>query len=201
MSWINLLAFWALCFCSIALSAQSTKEVNIDGHLYKSIKAAQAANPDSVFRIKLRGKKLKEIPAEIFQFKNLKELDLARNKLEAIPNEINQLQKLEKLNLAKNRLKELNPQIGACKSLRWLDLGKNELSKLPDQICNLEDLEYLQLWANEITALPLKFHKLKKVKQIDMRAIIITDSERENINDQLPKQAEVLFSPPCNCGK
>lgn len=195
------LSFFLFSFCLQIAYSQSAKAITVDGRLFKSLKSAASVSPDSVYRLSLKGKKLKEIPPEVFQFKNLRELDLTRNRIEYLPNEINQLKKLEKLNLSKNRLKEINPQIGACTELRWLDLGKNELTKLPDQICLLEKLEYLQLWANEITSLPTKFYKLKNIRQIDMRAIIISESEREEINDQLPKQAEVLFSPPCNCGK
>lgn len=195
------LSIFLLCFSLHITYGQSAKVIAVEGRLYKSLKSAALVSPDSVFRLSLKGKKLKEIPPAVFQFKNLRELDLTRNRIEYLPNEINQLKKLEKLNLSKNRLKEINPQIGSCIELRWLDVGKNDLTKLPDQICVLEKLEYLQLWANEITSLPTKFYKLKNIRQIDMRAIIISESEREEINDQLPKQADVLFSPPCNCGK
>jgi Leucine-rich repeat (LRR) protein len=64
----------------------------------------------------------------------------------------------------------------------------------------LINLEYLQIWGNEITALPASMEKLENLKYLDMRTIILTTSERENLKDMFP-QTEILVSPDCNCGK
>ncbi len=43
-------------------------------------------NPNSIYRLSLKGKKLKKFPMEIIQFKYLQELDISHNKLDSLPN-------------------------------------------------------------------------------------------------------------------
>ena len=53
--------------------------------------------PDSVFRLRLRGR-LREIPKEVFtSFRHLHELDLSKNRLKSLPPDIRLLKKLKRL--------------------------------------------------------------------------------------------------------
>ena len=156
--------------------------------------------PDSVFCLKLRRKGLTEFPTEIFRFKNLRQLDLGNNKIAAIPDNIGELKKLEVLNIERNKLVILSKSIGDLPSLRYLDLGMNSIQALPFEIGKLGNLEFLQIWANEVTALPRSMEKLHKLRWLDMRTILLTASEREDIIDMFP-DANILLSPDCNCGR
>jgi Leucine-rich repeat (LRR) protein len=94
----------------------------------------------------------------------------------------------------------VNKSIGDLKQLRYLDLGKNKIASLPYEIGNLRKLEFLQIWGNEVSQLPESMSDLTALKWLDMRAILLTDSEREEILLFLP-ETELLLSPGCNCGK
>jgi hypothetical protein len=76
----------------------------------------------------------------------------------------------------------------------------NSVQALPFEIGKLSNLEFLQIWANEVTALPRSMEKLHKLRWLDMRTILLTASEREDITDMFP-DATILLSPDCNCGR
>jgi len=170
-----------------------------EGKVFTDLEKAKQ-QPDSVFKLKLRRRSYTEIPQDVFLFRNLRELDLGNNRIVLIPSEINKLQKLEFLVLERNRLTSVSQQVGELKSLRYLDFGLNKIASLPKEIGNLANLEFLQIWGNELTVLPPNLSKLEKLKWLDMRAIILSPTERDEITELVPG-AQVLFSPECNCGK
>ena len=177
----------------------SQPDYSTQGKVFTNL-AQALMQPDSVFRLKLRRKGYKQIPAEVFNFKNLRELDLIGNRIERIPNEISSLPQLEILRLGSNQIEVVGQEIGGLIKLRYLDLGKNRIQALPFEIGELSNLEFLQIWGNEITLLPESIQNLNKLKYLDMRAILLTDSEREDVFEQLP-QTEIFISSGCNCGK
>lgn len=155
--------------------------------------------PDKVRRLVLKNKKLKEIPAEIFLFKNLVELDLRGNKIKSIPPAIANLTKLRYLNLSRNDIDSIPAAFGELKSLVYVELGQNAISYIAPQFKQLTSLEYISLWENELTYIP-ECSNLN-IKELDLRSIIITASQREQIKDALPEKTIIYFSPDCNCGK
>jgi Leucine-rich repeat (LRR) protein len=169
---------------TFANGVYSQPDYTTQGRIFTSISQA-LMQPDSVFRLKLRRKGYKQIPPEVFNFKNLRELDLIGNKIERIPNEISSLPELEILRLGSNQIEVI---------------GKEIVQALPFEIGELNNLEFLQIWGNDITLLPESIQNLNKLKYLDMRAILLTDSEREDVLEQLP-QTEIFISPGCNCGK
>jgi len=193
-----LIVCYLLFLCTpIHLSAQP--DYTIQGKVYTSLKKA-AAQPDSVQRLKLRRKGLKDFPTEVFAMKNLRELDLGSNKIKRIPPEIAQLSSLEILRLDRNKLTLVPDALGELVNVRYLDLGRNEIVFLPPAIGNMEALEFLQIWGNDIGNLPDMMGRLKYLKWLDMRAIILSDTEKELIQDLFP-ETEIFFSAGCNCGK
>ncbi|HEY4800293.1 MAG TPA: leucine-rich repeat domain-containing protein [Bacteroidia bacterium] len=155
-------------------------------------------NPSQVFRLSLRGKKLKKFPMEILQFKNLQELDLSKNKLDSIPGLIGTLPYLETLDLSNNKINYLPDSIGLLKNLKKLVAFKNNLIALPTEIGKLESLEILDLWSNEFSFFPEELSKLKKLRWMDLRNITIEDNQQERLQKLLPK-AKIFFSPSCHC--
>lgn len=194
-----LLSIAVFLFSGITPEVAAQPSYKAEGKVFTDLEKAML-QPDSVFRLKLRRRGYTEIPQDVFLFKNLKELDLGNNRIILIPSEIVKLQKLEILILERNRLTSVSKEAGELKALRYLDLGLNKIVALPAEISELENLEFLQIWGNELTVLPPTLSKLEKLKWLDMRAIILSPEERNDITELVPG-AQVLLSPECNCGK
>jgi Leucine-rich repeat (LRR) protein len=107
-----------------------------------------------------------ELPAEIGQLTELRELDCSGNILQTIPPELGNCTKLKKLDLKSNRITVLPPEIGRLVNLTYLDLKHNSLSVIPPELGNCGNLEYLWLWGNKLTALDPAIVKLRKLKEL-----------------------------------
>jgi len=77
----------------MSLKAQELWEEDSLNHqkVWKSLSEA-LQKPDSVFRLDLSKHKLKEVPPEVFQLTELRELNLSRNHLTEIPENITNFQ-------------------------------------------------------------------------------------------------------------
>lgn len=155
-------------------------------------------NPDSVLILDLSKQKRKVIPEEIRQFKNLRYLRLSRNDIRELPVWIGELQELRRLDLSNNRLRSIPAEIGLLKHLVYLGLNRNLIESLPPEIGNLSALEELELWDNEVDRIPDEVKHLHQLKVFDLRGILFSADEQRRVQSLLP-EAEVLFSPPCNC--
>ncbi len=166
--------------------------------VYKSMEAARSVNPDSVFRLSLRGKKLKQIPAEVYQFKNLQWLDLSRNKLTELNDSIGLLLSLTELNLGYNKLKTLPASTGNLKHLSVLKLHKNLIAQLPKEMGNLRYLETLEMWDNEIDVFPEEMRDCRLLRKLDLRGILMSDEKQHAIQALFPN-TKIYFSASCAC--
>ncbi|MFC2175851.1 leucine-rich repeat domain-containing protein [Bacteroidota bacterium] len=195
-----------ICFILFGLSAfavnaqdWSLKALETEIYQYTTLEEALAAPRDSVYSLRLR-KRLKMVPIEVFTaFPNLQWLDLSRNRIQEIPAEIGLLTQLKKLILHKNRIETLPPEIGALTDLRELIINNNELVSLPKEIGNLKKLRYLDMWSNNISVLPKSMGKLDALEEVDLRVIVMTKAEQEDIQLLLPN-AKVHIDQHCNCG-
>tara|TARA_B100000674_G_C37923562_1_gene954428 strand:+ start:296 stop:877 length:582 start_codon:yes stop_codon:yes gene_type:complete len=156
-------------------------------------------NKDSVFHLDLSKQKLKQIPKEVFEFKNLKILYLNKNKLDEIPKEISKLKQLQKIELSKNNFTVFPIYITQIKSLKTLIINKNKITNIPKEISNLINLEKLDLWSNEIKNIPNEISSLKKLEELDLRVIQFNEEEQKRVIELLPN-TKVHFSKSCNCG-
>lgn len=154
--------------------------------------------PEKVVKLELRRNKLKEVPPEVFLFKNLQYLDLSKNSIKVLPPEIDSLQALQILILKKNDLVTLPKQIGHLKNLIVLDVSQNDLVTLPPQIGDLENLEVLELWDNDLGDFPEQMAYLFKLKELYLQSILIDEDEQQRIKGMLPK-TNIHFSPSCKC--
>ena len=195
---IFLIAFFNCILLSIFLHGQPS--YSIPGRLYRSIEET-SLNPDSVTRIRLKGKKLKRIPPEVYGFKNLRELDLRKNRITSLNDSLALIEKLEVLRLSRNQIHFLDNSINKLKNLKYLDLGMNPLKSMPNALINLHNLEFLEIWGTEITSFPNHAgEENMNLKWLDMRNILLTQSEKEEIKNLFPK-AIIYFSEGCNCAK
>ena len=76
----------------------------------------------------MSGNKLTELPAEIGDLRELRELWVSYNQLVGLPTSIQRLTKLEELYLDENKLTELPAEIGDLRELRVLSVHHNPLT-------------------------------------------------------------------------
>jgi Leucine-rich repeat (LRR) protein len=76
----------------------------------------------------------------------------------------------------------------------------NPIQELPAEFGHLKQLQFLQLWGTEITWLPESIAELPVLRWLDMRNIILTESEREDLIRMFPKTT-LYLSEGCNCVK
>lgn len=117
----------------------------------------------------LNRKKLKDIPTEVFEKKELKVLRLYGNQLDSISYRIGELQNLEELYIGKNNLKNLPKEIGQLKKLKILSVQYNEITDLPAEIGEMESLEQLILNQNELRMLPTEISQLQKLEMLQLK--------------------------------
>lgn len=140
----------------------------------KSLKNLEKSK-DSVECIILKNQNIKELPSEIYSYKNLKKLILSRNKIKHIPDSLSTL-----------------------RNLHYLDLSSNYIDSLPPSLSELA-LDTLIMWDNPIYTLPKEFEKWD-LKYLDLRAIQMNKDEQKYIKSLFPK-ARVRMDHPCNCGR
>lgn len=117
---------------------------------YYSIDEAMR-EPGKVFKLSLKDKNMKFLPAEISRFPNLQILNLSHNKLKTLPDELTGLQHLQILILTNNRLKELPASMRDLDNLTQLYLGRNKLVEMPAWVGGLSKLRTLDLSFNLMT--------------------------------------------------
>ncbi len=190
-----------ICLIGGASNAQNWTLDALESEIYQytSLEEALNAPKDSVFSLKLKAR-LKQVPPEVFtEFPNLQLLDLSKNRLREIPGEIGLLKKLKKLILFKNKLEALPAQMGELEDLRELIVNQNELETLPEEIGKLKKLRYIDMWSNNITGLPGSMAEMYALAEVDLRVIVMTESEQEDIRILLPN-VKVHMDEHCNCG-
>lgn len=178
------------------LSISSNNFAQID-KVYTSIEEATAVHPDSVFRLDLSKKKYRTVPAEIYQFKNLTDLNLSQNKLVSLPDEF-YFPKLEVLNLEKNDLDTFSNAICQNISLKQLYMGKNDVAIVPECIGSLTELVIFDIWFNPIAELPMSLTELKKLRHLDLRGVTFSNDFQKKWTKLLP-WVKIEFDLGCDC--
>lgn len=181
-----------LIVCSMMGTAAAQRD-----KVYKSLKDVR--NPDSVYVLQLRFKRLKKIPPQVFEMRNLRRLDLGRNFIDSIPPEIGLLTNLQELDLRRNRIRIVPPEMGQLTELRILNLSRNPILELPDQMSTLTKLEELILWCTGIISLPPSFVALDaSLKVLDLRVCPLKWDDQEAIRELLPTPRK-RWDYVCNC--
>jgi len=191
-----------ICIMLFVLSfSASFAQHSLDGieDVYQFTSMEEALEkPDSVIRLKLRTK-LTELPAELFtSFPNLVELDLSRNRLKTLPASIGQLKNVKRLIVDRNKLESIPKEIGQMESLQELILNRNDLTSIPKEISVLKNLYLLDMWSNNISDLPQSMRDMPNLKEVDLRVIVMSDDQKEEIRELLPN-VKVHMDKGCNC--
>ena len=165
--------------------------------VYRSL--SDVKNPEDVYVLKLKWKRLRSIPPEVFTYTNLRELDLSRNNIDSISPDIARLTNLETLNISRNLIASLPEEIGLLAKLQYVDLDRNPLETLPASMAYMPKLQYLILWSTNIRALPEELGALDgKLQLLDMRSCNLTRDEQKAVELLLPS-VKKLWDHACNC--
>ena len=126
----------------------------------------------------------------------VKVLILKKQRLKAIPSQIYELKNLEKLSLSRNAITTISDSISMLKNLHYIDLSSNNITSLPCTLTSLP-IDTLILWDNPLYALDTCFAILP-LKYLDIRAITLNVGEQNAILSLFPK-ARIRKNRPCNC--
>ena len=117
------LSFTSLAQCEESSAAFKFKK-------YTSLEQAML-EPDSVFYLDLSRSKLRQLPQDVYAFKNLTVLILDRNRLVEIPEKIGNLRCLKTLSVERNKLERIDNGVFRLKHLEHLNLSNNEIRAIP----------------------------------------------------------------------
>ncbi|MCP9761460.1 leucine-rich repeat domain-containing protein [Lacihabitans soyangensis] len=136
-------------------------------------------NTDKVLNLSHLG--LKKLPNEIYDFKNLEELDLSKNEFEVFRLNAKKLPKLKKIVLSENLLSENSIKINRNKHVQMLSLSDNAFEAFPKRIQRNKRLKDIHLANNFIqNTIGIRFKKLKSLELLNFYNNQIT-SLSENI--------------------
>jgi len=127
------------------------KERLVTEKWYYGLKEALAADPADVYKMSLRGNKIKHLTPAIGQLYNLQILILSNCRMKSLPNEIGKLKNLQEFNIYKNRLVTLPEGIGGMRHLEIFLASKNRLIYLPSSIRTLENLKRMDVSYNYLS--------------------------------------------------
>ena len=117
-----------------------------------------------IFTVDLSRNNMEIIPIEQLRV-DVNWLILSDNKIKNVPREINQFKNLSRLALNDNRIDEISKEIGECIGITWMDLTRNRLRDLPYEMGFLTRITGLGLSENEFETVPSCVFKLKNLKK------------------------------------
>ncbi len=187
-----------IVFFHVQAMGQNLSYIGLDTiTIYDNLKEA-LKNPDEVYGISLKKMKLKELPSELWQFKNLLYLDASKNQITEIPKNITDFSSLKVLDLSNNAIIAIPEEVYKLENLQFLQLGKNKIEYISTSIKTLQNLVYLDLWSNEFYNVPPEIGELKELKKLDLRLINLSNEKQMIIKSWLP-HTTIYFSQGCNC--
>ena len=126
-------------------------------------------NYEKILGVDIEKRDLEFIPEKLFEFTNLKILNLSGNLIKIISPKIKNLINLEEIYLDSNFIYDLPEEIGELKKLKKLILSNNKIKELPQHFYNLENLEILNLSCNSLHSLSDDLSKMKKLEYVYLR--------------------------------
>jgi Leucine-rich repeat (LRR) protein len=166
----------------------------------KWVNLAQASkmNPDSVLALDLSKLKLKSLPNEIFQYKNLEHLELSKNNLQQLPDTFAVFQQLKSLFLGKNKFETFPLIITRLTKLEILSMYRNLFSEIPNAIASCQSLKKIAFWDTPVTQFNEGFFKLNALTELDLSGIQYNEAFQKSLFERLPN-TKIIIDVPCNC--
>jgi len=143
--------------------------------------------------LKVGYKHIAELPENIGQLSQLKNIILIGNKLTRLPESIGQLINLNSFSVIRNDLTTLPESIGRLSQLEELDFSGNKLNFLPESIGQLQSLKSLLLSGNNLITLPKSIKLLSNLRHIEISSNKISYEQQAVIRKSLPKGCEIYF--------
>lgn len=187
-----------ICFTSVEAQVFDYKALDTLPEL--TLEQALKKDPLTVYKLTLKKTNLIDLPESIVAFKNLQSLDISKNKLKHFPAIVFKFQYLQKLNVSDNKIATIPAEIGSLIYLKEFIVNQTEIASFPAEIGKLKELFYLDIWGTNIALFPNEIQELSEtLKEIDMRVIMMSDTEHKKIKELLPN-TKIHFSKSCNCG-
>ncbi|KAJ0393415.1 hypothetical protein P43SY_005992 [Pythium insidiosum] len=124
-------------------------------------------NAKTVTTFLMKNCKLSDVPSDLGNMQNLKDLSLAKNTIVDMPSADSKiskaLQNLERLDLSNNEVSKFNWLLASIQSL---DLSDNKLTEFPSVIFNMTKLQKLVLTGNSIKSVSLTSSQLSFLKSL-----------------------------------
>lgn len=160
----------------VALGSAATAAIElIDGRRFTLVRELDLAAlvgfvpAYQVDTLDLSGRGLSEVPPAVFDFPNLRTLDLRDNQIRSLPAYIDKLRHLSELRLDNNPLGQLPGRpIKNLRALRVLSLQNTGLDELPAELAGLTDLETLNLDLNHFSEFPELIARLPALRQLTL---------------------------------
>jgi internalin A len=131
----------------------------------KIIEQLEEARETGVFA--LEGESLGQVPAEIRDLTDLRELSLVECSIPYLPDWLPELS-LERLDLGHNPVAGWEPIVAGMRSLRGLGLSGVQLVELDDALSRLTNLEVLVAPANDLASIPGWIGELRNLRILDL---------------------------------
>jgi len=128
----------------------------------KSMKEA-LQDPERVYELSLRNKRMTYLSPDIGRLKNLRVLDISGSFIKKIPPEIKACINLKVIKANASHLARIPKSIGNLKRIRIINLGYSKIKEVPEEIGNLSSLWSLSLGSKQLTNLPKSISNLKNV--------------------------------------
>jgi Leucine-rich repeat (LRR) protein len=146
----------------------------------------QIISIDSLTELNFSENGLKDLPENIDQLINIKEIWLDDNLLIEIPNGIKKLHKLEYLRLFDNQIDSLNIESGDLPNLKNINLCYNNFQTIPMELAYLNRLERVSMWSCEISTIPSEISILSQLKYLNLRWNNLSKEQKIRLTKQLP---------------
>jgi len=141
------------------------EEINLNSNISSSTCEFNSTLASNFKNEYIQRVKIKTIPKEIFNLKNIKKIDLSNNNLSFVPKEISNFENLTSLNLSHNNINLLPDSLDKLISLEELNISYNKLNILPDNIIQLINLKYLFMKNNNLLLTKIQEKWLDKLKR------------------------------------
>lgn len=138
-----------------------------DGGVSPVQKRLNKAKSSKAKRADLSRLNLKTIPHEVFEMKDLQQLDLSSNSLTTISDELATLPQLNILELSNCEFTTVPNILGQISSLEQLDLSHNAIASLPDSFSELHNLKKLSLYRCDFEQVPGILKDLPKLEVLN----------------------------------
>lgn len=124
---------------------------------------------DTLEVLDLSNNKLRHLPNEFAQLKNLKILFASNNQFEVLPDVLGQCENLEMVGFKANKIKRV-PENALPIKLRWLILTDNQIQRLPNSLGERPRMQKLALAGNKLTSLPENMSQLHNLELLRISA-------------------------------